>query len=164
MRDEEGFIAAALLVEVDEDSHTSRKSICEVGKVDETFQSILTFAQNERKMGDAKADEKASHMPFVVFYKFNPNACDDPGGPIKLDERIQVLANACNKLLNTPASVFHGFSDIGRCMKPGVACLYYHSKRGGHHLAYFDEHCPGQWDWYGNQNPRLSWAERSGEE
>ena len=154
VRDADAHIVAALFVEVDEDSHTSRDPACEAGKVDETFQSILKLAQEEGKARLAAARTGEIHTPFVSFFKFNPNACDAPGGIIRLDERIRVLAAQCRRFLNTPPEAFHQLSDAGHCVTPHVGCLYYHTKRGGVHLAYFDEHAVGAWAWHENKCTR----------
>jgi hypothetical protein len=154
VRDADARIVAALLVEVDEHSHTDRRSDCEAAKVDDEFQCLLKLAQEEGKgrLTAARADKV--HTPFCVFYKLNPNACDAPGGPIPLAERIRVLAEGCRRLLNTDPTVFHRFSEQGHCMVPHVGCFYYHSKEGGKHLEYFDTHTVGAWRWHGNKCPR----------
>ena len=154
VRDADARIVAALLVEVDEHSHTTYTSECEAGKVDETFQSILKLAQEEGKSRLAETRSGDIRTPFLLFYKFNPNACDAPGGAIKLSTRIQVLARMCNTFLNTDPAAFHKLSDEGQCLTPHVQCLYYHTKEGGAHLAYFDEHATGAWNWKGNDCPR----------
>jgi hypothetical protein len=141
VRDAESRIAAAIMVEVDEDSHSDRKSDCEAGKVHDTFQSLLKLAQEEGKNRLAKTTRLGEVLtPQVLFIRFNPNACDAAGGPIRLDTRIQVLATRVCELLNTPAEVYQQRSMEGKCMKPYVELLYYHSKRGGKHLDFYEEH------------------------
>jgi hypothetical protein len=76
--------------------------------------------------------------PQVLFIRFNPNACDAAGGPIHLPTRIQVLATRVRELLNTPAEVYQQRSREGKCMKPYVELLYYHSKQGGKHLDFYE--------------------------
>lgn len=140
VRDAESRIAAAIMVEVDEDSHSDRESDCEGGKVHDTFQSLLKLAQEEGKNRLAKTTRLGEVLtPQVLFIRFNPNACDAAGGPIRLDTRIQVLAARVRELLNTPAEVYQQRSREGKCMKPYVELLYYHSKRGGKHLAFYEE-------------------------
>ena len=157
VRDAEARIVAALLVEVDEHSHNLSKnytSACEAGKIDETFQCILQLAQTEGKARLAAARTEAVRTPYVLFLKINPNACDAPGGSISLDVRIDVLVRMVNEFLNTPYAEFHELADAGACVLPHVQCLYYHSKQGGEHLAYFDAHARDVWDWIGNSCPR----------
>jgi hypothetical protein len=137
---EEGRIVAAVMVEVDEDSHTDRTSECEAGKVHDTFQSILKLAQEEGKSRLAETRMGEVLTPQVVFIRFNPCACDAPGGIIKLPTRIQVLAARVRELLNTPAEVYQERSRKGECMKPYLEILYYHSKQGGKHLAFYEQH------------------------
>jgi len=157
VRDSDAHIVAALSVEVDEHSHDpvqrNYTPACEAGKIDETFQSILQLAQTE---GAARGAAARAYVrtPYVLFIKFNPNACDAPGGPIRLDRRIEVLAHMCKDVLNTPASEYHTRSDRASCLVPRVQCLYYHTKQGAAHLAYFDAHGNGAWKWRGNMCPR----------
>ena len=154
VRDTDSHIVAALLVEVDENSHSDRNPQCEAGKIDETFQCLHKLAQEEGKSHLAETRAGEIHTPFVCFFKFNPNACDAPGGVIKLSTRIQILADRCNAFLNTDPAVFHARSDAGESMLPHVQCLYYHTKQGAKNLAYFDEHAPSAWKWSGNACPR----------
>ena len=136
---EDSRIVAAVMIEVDENSHSDRESVCEGGKVHDTFQSILKLAQEEGKgrLGEVRKGEVLT--PQVVFIRFNPNACDDPGGAIRLATRIQVLASRVCELLNTPADVYQQRSRDGQCMKPHLEILYYHSKEGGKHLAFYEQ-------------------------
>lgn len=140
VRDSESHIVAAVMVEIDEDSHTTRDSVCEGGKVDETFQSILKLAQEEGKGRLAETRRGEVLTPQVFFIRFNPNACDAPGGPIQLSTRIKVLAARVRELLHTPAEVYQQRSREEQCMKPYLEILYYHSKQGGKHLAFYEEH------------------------
>jgi hypothetical protein len=147
VRDAESRIVAAIMVEVDEDSHSDRESDCEGGKVHDTFQSLLKLAQEEGKLAQEEGKNRLAETrrgevltPQVLFIRFNPNACDAAGGPIRLATRIQVLAARVRELLNTPAEVYQQRSRELKCTKPHVELLYYHSKRGGKHLDFYEEH------------------------
>ena len=153
VRDEDAHIVAALFVEIDEHSHADRDPACEAGKIDETFQAILQLAQKEGAARGAAARARV-RTPFCLFLKFNPNACDAPGGAIKLPTRIKDLAARCKDFLNRPASFFHELSDAGECMQPHVGCLYYHTKQGAKNLDYFETHAEGAWVWHGNMCER----------
>jgi hypothetical protein len=137
---EESRIVAAVMVEVDENSHTDRTSECEAGKVHDTFHCILKLAQEEGKGRLAETRRGEVLTPQVVFLRFNPNACDAPGSAITLATRIQVLAARVREILNTPAEVYQERSRRCECMKPYLEILYYHSTQGGKHLAYYEEH------------------------
>ena len=76
------------------------------------------------------------------------------GGTIPLKTRIAVLARYVNDFLRTPLAEFARRAAAGECNVPRVQCLYYHSKDGGRHLAHFDKHAQGPWDWRGNECPR----------
>ena len=118
-------IAAAIAVEVDEHSHDGRAFDCETGKVEDTFQAVQKLAAGE---GASKASRTGVRVDaeLVLFHtlKFNPNACDL--SPLKLDDRIAVLAKHLNALLRTPAAAFAAMPPEAR-MVPHVTCLFYHS-------------------------------------
>jgi hypothetical protein len=154
VRDEEARIVAALFVEIDENSHGDRDPACEAGKIDETFQAILQLAQKEGAARGAAARARV-RTPYCLFLKMNPNACDAPGGAIKLSTRIKDLAERCNNFLNMPPSFFHELSDAGMCMQPHVECLYYHTKQGAKNLEYFKTHAAGALAWHGNVCERV---------
>jgi hypothetical protein len=154
VRDKEARIVAALFVEVDENSHGDRDPACEAGKIDETFQAILQLAQKEGAARGAAARAWV-RTPYCLFLKMNPNACDAPGGAIKLSTRIKDLAERCNNFLNMPPSFFHELSDAGMCMQPHVECLYYHTKQGAKNLEYFKTHAAGALAWHGNVCERV---------
>ena len=140
VRDKNGYIAAAIMVEVDEHSHSDRSSECEGGKVHDSFQAIVNKAQEEGKSRLGLYRTKGEVLvPYVKFLRFNPNACDAPGGPIRLAERIQVLAARIRKLVNTPAERYQELSRKGKCNRPHVELLYYHTQQGGKHLAYYEQ-------------------------
>jgi hypothetical protein len=153
VRDLDGRLVAAVNVEVDEHSHVTYSSQCEVGKVDDTFQALNDLAQKEGKSRHA-ATHIDGKMIYLYFLKFNPNACDAPGGTIRLETRIQALANKVNAFLRTPLDEFARRAAAGDNNVPHVEALYYHSKEGGAHLAHFDANCQTAWDWRGNSCPR----------
>ena len=156
-RDDQGHVVAMLNVEVDEHSHETRDSQCEAGKIDDTVQAMLTRAQDEGKRKGAPTRGGKIRIPAILFLRFNPNACDAPGGGvIRLETRIKVLARICNEFLNTHYSDFHAQAERDETMRPRVQCLYYHTKigKGGQHLKYYDEHAAGAFDWLGNACPR----------
>lgn len=132
-------IVAAVMVEVDEDSHSSRDPECEGGKVHDTFQCIVKLAQDER------SEEEEAFMPKVTFLRFNPNKCDVPGrgrkaAPIPLDTRIRVLASRVRSLLNASSDELKDASRKGMHMKPHLELLYYDTVRGKANLDYYERH------------------------
>ena len=135
VRDADSRIVAVVMVEVDEDSHTSRDSQCEAGKADETFESVVQLAQQERS-----SDSDDFFIPQVIFIRFNPNACDAPGGAIRLQTRVCVLAARLCELLNTPPEEFRRLSEKGLTMKPYIEIFYYHTKQGQKHLDFYAAH------------------------
>ena len=66
-----------ITVEIDEDSHASRETKCELGKIDDTFEAIGTLGQRE-----GFRDDRAGHnredirRPLMVTFKLNPNGYD----------------------------------------------------------------------------------------
>ena len=153
VRDERGYIVAAVFVEVDEHSHASYDVDCELGKVDDTFQAILALAQTEGKARLAIARTGEVQTPYVHILKFNPNACDASDAPIALDTRIAVLAKHVNAVLRTPLAEFRRRAAAHECDIPHVQALYYHSQDGGRILAHFDAKATTAWDWRGNACP-----------
>ena len=133
-------IVAAVMVEVDEDSHSSRDPECEGGKIHDTFQCIVKLAQDERS-----EEEEEALIPKVTFLRFNPNKCDAPGrggkaAPIPLDTRIRVLASRVRSLLNASSSELKDASRRGMHMRPYLELLYYDTVRGKANLDYYERH------------------------
>ena len=89
-------------------------------------------------------------MPYVQVLKFNPNACDAPGGPIRLELRLKTLAEHAQRFLRTPAEEFLRKSRDGEANVPHVQCFFYHAKEGARILAHFNTHAAGAWGWHGN--------------
>ena len=161
-RDDEAHIVAAVMIEVDEHSHGDRDPECEGGKIHDTFQCLLKLAQEEGKSRLAETRKGVVRTPQIFFLRFNPNACDAPGGngggkakavPIRLETRVQVLAKRVNELLNTPFETYHTRSDAGQCMKPQVELYYYHSKQGAGNMAFYEAHAEA-FHYKGNSCPR----------
>ena len=145
---ERGRIVAALKVGVDEHSHETYEPACESGKIDDQFQALQQLAAKEGAAAGAAARSDAQ-MVYCMFLKFNPNACDVTP-PIRLTNRIEVLAKRCSEFLNTPAEEFQRRSREGEANVPHVECLYYHSVQGKAILEHFETHAEGAWDWRGN--------------
>ena len=161
-RDDEARIVAAVMIEVDEHSHGDREPECEGGKIHDTFQCLLKIAQEEGKSRLAETRKGVVRMPQIFFIRFNPNACDAPGGngggkakavPIRLETRVQVLAKRVNELLNTPFETYHARSDAGQCMKPYVELYYYHSTQGSKNIAFYEARAEAFY-YKGNACPR----------
>ena len=66
----------AVLVEVDEHSHTDRDPTCESGKIDDTFQALQDKLAKEGAARGVVARHDA-HMVPIVFISVNPNAYDE---------------------------------------------------------------------------------------
>jgi uncharacterized Zn finger protein (UPF0148 family) len=146
VRNKNARIIAAISVEVDEHSHNGRPLECETGKVDETFQSILKLAQEEGKSRLAHFRKGKIKTPYVLFLRVNPNACNAPGGTIRLKTRIAVTAAKVTEFLRTPHAEFARRASKGLCDAPHVACLYYHTVEGGASLAHFEKTAVSTWE------------------
>jgi hypothetical protein len=124
---ETGYIVAVLSVEVDEDSHRSRKFTCETGKVEDTFQAIQRIAAGECASAASHTGVRAdAEYVYYAVFKFNPNACDVKP-PVKLDDRIKVLARACSAFLSRDPEEYKAMPIEERAV-PHVTTFYYHSK------------------------------------
>jgi len=132
VRDVNRRIIAFLIVEVDEDSHQSYSVDCEGGKIDETYDCLVTLAQKEGA-SEGSAVRHDAQLPHVMVFKFNPNACD--GGTFTLAHRIAQLAKQCNEFLQMDHAKLKGFDN----RTTHVRTLYYHSKRGGPILEYLKD-------------------------
>jgi hypothetical protein len=154
---EHARIVAVLKVGIDEHSHAGYDPACESGKIDDQFQALQHLAAREGASHGASSRHDA-RMVYCNFLKFNPNACD-VSPPIKLADRIDTLASACNRFLNTPADEFQKLSDVGEADIPHVQCFYYHSEQGRSILDHFDSHAPGAWDWRGNVLTVKEWLD-----
>lgn len=153
-RDNDNRICAVVMVEIDEDSHETRTSVCEGGKVDDTFQCILQLAQTEGKARLAVVRKGEVRPPYVLFLRVNPNACDAKGSVIRLQTRVEATAAAVKEFLLTPESFFHDLADAGDTRMPHVQCMYYHTKKGADHLAFYQSHHGKALYFHGNACPR----------
>ena len=151
VRDADNRIVAAVMVEVDEHSHTDRTPECEGGKVCDTFTAICNLAQTEGKGRLAVARNGVVRMPYVLFLRVNPNACDAPGGgSIRIETRICVVAEKVRAFLRTPHAEFHRRADAGSTMLPHVECFYYHTRDGAKNLALYRENDGMSLHFHGN--------------
>lgn len=151
-----GRILAAVFVEVDEHCHITYKTECELGKLDDTFESVAKFAQTEGKSTHAVVSIDHTHIPLVYTIKFNPNATGmGSKTQFPLKERVQVLAQKVNALLNKPDSYFTEELTETYRSAPVFETLYY-MPDNPHLLAYQKKTAKG-WDWtfLGNSHPRL---------
>jgi hypothetical protein len=156
LRNKDARLVAVLALECDEDSHTTRDSACETGKIDDSFQSLCKRAQEEGMARLATFAKAHEHMPYFLTIKFNPDACDARGPKgetitIARQRRLEVVAELAREFLNKPASYYEQLAAEGQTMVPHVRCLYYYSK--SKHLDYFAEKAAGAWDWQGNSCP-----------
>jgi len=129
LRDERGRAVMALAVEVDEHSHGDREPQCEVGKVEDTFQSVQERCKHEGAATGSAGRVDGYMIPVVVF-RFNPNAYDK--ARVKLEDRVRVLADLVNSYAHMPAAEREALPTHG----PIVHVLYYHSREGAQNLAH----------------------------
>lgn len=137
VRDADSRIAAAVIVEVDEDSHRDRTVECESARVHDIQCALTTLAQEEGKSRLVATRSGEIFPPQVYFLRMNPNACDAPGGTIPLTTRIEVVADRVRELLRTPAEAFHQKWKEDEQMLPHVELYYYHSKKAKHLLDHY---------------------------
>ena len=154
VRDRDGRIVAAVMVEVDEHSHTDRTPACEGGKVCDTFSAICNLAQTEGKGRLAVARNGVVRMPYVLFLRVNPNACDAEGSNIGIKTRIRVVAKKVREFLRTPQKEFYRRADARETMLPHVECLYYHTREGAKNIALYRENHGKSLYFYGNTCPK----------
>jgi len=152
-RDEEtSRILVVISAEIDEDSHYDRKTECELGKIEDTFEAACKLAQREGfrddRAGHNRADIKA---PLVFTFKLNPNACDAKPA-VLLDDRIALLAKRINDLYEMPQDDLRSMINECKNKTPIVECLFHHSKQAAHHLAAYAEAATSDaaWQWKGN--------------
>ena len=125
----------AISVEVDEHSHVDRNPECETGKVDDTFQALQERFKHEGAAAGSAGRVDGTMVPVVVI-RFNPNAYDK--AVVKLDDRIQVLADLVNAYAHLDAEALSKLQTHA----PILHVLYYHSKEGRKHLAHYAAHAP----------------------
>ena len=130
LRNEHSRAVMAIAVENDEHSHGDREPECEVGKVEDTFQSLQERCKHEGA-ATGSAGRVDGYMVPVVVFRFNPNAYDK--AKVKLDDRIRVLADLVNAYAHLDAEAIATLQTHA----PILHVLYYHSKEGGKHLAHY---------------------------
>ena len=137
VRNPEGRITLAVAIECDEDSHTSNDPSCEAARIDEIFQSVQALAAKEGAVKHTKGRHDAQMVPIVTI-KFNPNACDVKF--VRLRDRMKEVARLTNWYLHKTEAEVRAMCDKELWRVPIVHILYYHTKEGAKHLAYF-----GKW-------------------
>ena len=152
-----GRIVAALAVEVDEDCHVTRKFSCETGKVEDTFQAVQKLAAGEGASAASRTGVRHdAELVYFATFKFNPNNFDAKP-PVKLDDRIAVLARACSAFFARPAAEYAAMPLATRVV-PHVTTFFYHSKAcsleapddpSKNFLLEFPKLEP-DWAWHGN--------------
>jgi hypothetical protein len=150
-------IVAVLSVEVEEDCHRSRKFSCETGKVEDTFNAIQKIAAGEGASALSRTGVRVdAEFVYYAVFKFNPNACDVTP-PVKLDDRIEVLARACTAFLSRDPEEYKALP-IKEREVPHVTTFYYHSDAASidapgdpsrNFLRGYAEMAPN-WAWHGN--------------
>lgn len=139
LRDVRGRALLAVLVEVDEHSHSDRDPACESGKIDDTFQALQDRLQKEGAATGAAARHDTCMVP-IVFIKVNPNAYD--AKRVGLDERVATVAALVNSYAHKTEDELEDLQNTA----PIVHVLYYHSKEGAANLAHFAANAPSA-DW-----------------
>jgi hypothetical protein len=76
-------------------------------------------------------------MPYVLFLRVNPNACDAEGSDIGMKTRIRVVAKKVREFLLTPQEEFYRRADDYETILPHVECLHYHTREGAKNLALY---------------------------
>ena len=151
---ENSRILCSVHVEVDENCHVNRETECELGKMDDTYQSIVHLAQTEGKSRHAVFSIDHEHLPYVYTFKFNPNEAGmGSKSQFPLKKRIKVLAQKVNSLLNKPDSYFTDELTYEDKLSPAFETLYY--KPDNKHLLEYKRRSDEGWDWkfYGNSHP-----------
>lgn len=126
-------IIAALLVEVDENSHSDRTSQCELARVDAILESLRKLAQTEGAARGAAAREYVT-MPVLLVLRINPNSFDSKPA-VNLDKRVEALVARSLAFLRISDEEFEERSHDEEAMLPSVRCMFYHSEQGSKHLA-----------------------------
>ena len=150
-------IVAVLSVEVEEDCHRDRKFSCETGKIEDTFESIQKIAAREGASALSRTGMRVdAEFVYYAVFKFNPNACDVTP-PVCLDDRIEVLAQACSAFLSRNPEEYKALP-IEERRVPHVTTFYYHSDAASidapgdpsrNFLRGYAEMAP-HWAWHGN--------------
>jgi hypothetical protein len=151
---ENSRILCSVHVEVDENCHDDRDIDCELGKMDDTYQSVVHLAQTEGKSRHAVFSIDHEHLPYVYTFKFNPNEAGmGSNSKFPLKKRIDVLAQKVNSLLNKPDSYFTDELTYEDKLAPAFETLYYKPKNK--HLSEYERRADEGWEWkfHGNSHP-----------
>ena len=149
-------IVCCIVVEIDEHSHSDSNytTSCELGRCDDLVQALSIHAQSE-----GFADDRAGHgrldavRPIVYVLKLNPNACNATPKTLRLDDRIQTLADRINAIFDLPRqelvdAIQRNDADT---LVPRVELFYYHTKQAAHHIQGYEEaHAQGSLLYAGN--------------
>ena len=153
---ETGRIVCCIVVEIDEKSHShpSYLTSCELGRCDDLVQALSIHAQRE-----GFADDRAGHgrldavRPIVYVLKLNPNACNATPKTLRLEDRIQTLADRINAIFDLPRqelvdAIQRNDADT---LVPRVELFYYHTKHAARHIQGYEEaHAQGSLLYAGN--------------
>lgn len=153
---ETGRIVCCVVVEIDEHSHSHSNytTSCELGRCDDLHQALSIHAQREGFTDDRRGHGNPDAVrPVVYVLKLNPNACDATPKTMRLERRIQVLADRVNAILALPRQelVEAVQRNDAEVLVPRVEIFYYHTKNAAHHIrGYEDAHAQGSLLYAGN--------------
>ena len=141
-------IVTVIFFENDEDSHSDRTAECELGRIDDLYESVTKLAQTEGGRGVSHPDAVA---PLVHVLRLNCNSCD--AKPMTtLDKRIALVASRINALADPSSRPT--IEQLARDPPPStpiVECFFYHSQNAAHLLeAYEKAGRDGIHQWRGN--------------
>ena len=153
---ETGRMVCCIVVEIDEHSHSDSNytTSCELGRCDDLQQALSIHAQRE-----GFADDRAGHArrdavrPIVYVLKLNPNACNVTPKTMRLEDRIQTLADRINAIFDLPRqelvdAIQRNDADT---LVPRVELFYYHTKHAARHIQGYEEaHAQGSLLYAGN--------------
>ena len=153
---ETGRIVCCVVVEIDEHSHSNSNytTSCELGRCDDLHQALSMHAQRE-----GFTDDRAGHArpdavrPVLHVLKLNPNACNVTPKTMRLEHRLQVLADRINAILALPRQelVEAVQRNDAEVLVPRVELFYYNTKAAAHHIkSYEAAHAQGSLFYAGN--------------
>jgi hypothetical protein len=141
-------IVTVIFFENDEDSHDRRTAECELGRIDDLYESVTKLAQTEGGRGVCHPDSIA---PLVHVLRMNCNGCDAKPS-VSLDKRIALVASRINALADPSSRPT--IEQLARDPPPStpiVECFFYHSQNAAHLLeAYEKAGHDGIHQWEGN--------------
>ena len=153
---ETGRIVCCVVVEIDEHSHSNSNytTSCELGRCDDLHQALSIHAQREGFTDDRRGHGNPDAVrPVLHVLKLNPNACDATPKTMKLERRIQVLADRVNAIFARPRqelleAVQRNDAEV---LIPRVELFYYHTKQAARHIQGYEEaHAQGRLFYAGN--------------